>query len=33
VPKSAAAPAMVRSQKKGAFSHACFATTGVVTHG
>src|SRR5207247_368817 len=30
---SCTAAAMVRSQKKGAFSHACFATTGVVTHG
>src|SRR5207245_7819847 len=32
-PNSAAAPARVRSQKKGTFSHACFTGTGVVTHG
>src|SRR2546422_962264 len=32
-PTSAAAPARVRSQKKGTFSHACFTGTGVVTHG
>src|SRR2546430_2020123 len=31
--KSAAAPTSVRNQKKGTFSHACFAGRGVVTHG